>query len=146
MKLPKKIRNHARCHDIEQVLGRHRLQLWKGSEVEVCSCDLSEQLIAGLLKCKGTKSLVVGMDKAKQALSGAERDVSYSHLLLLANGGSERLYRGAVGLMRKHAVLCIRLNCDPEELGQALFQKEKQIKAILVEGFDPVSDVLFSLV
>lgn len=147
MKLPKGIRNHNKAAAIESWLRLGQETLWSGGDLQVPVVDFGTPLKHGLHLAKAKGRLVVGMDKIKYIYRNeTEVASSWQSLLVLTDGGSERLYRGAEGLVKRHPeIFVLRVAVAPEELGAAMFKKDKAIKAILVKDSAALGQILLDL-
>ena len=146
MKLPRNVAKDSKIRDLVMGSGANTMTLWSGGGVQVSCHSLASELIRCLSYLKKKGAITVGMDKIKDSLKGVEKGDVYTYALLMTDGGSERLYRGAEGLAIRHSVIPLRLSCAPAELGQALFQKDKEIKAIMISGEEACGELLASLV
>ena len=148
MRLPKPIRHHNQAVAIESWLRQGHETLWSGGDLQVPVADFGQPLKRGLHLAKAKGRLVVGLDKIKGVYGPeVEEASSWQSLLVLTDGGSERFYRGAEGLVKRHPeILVLRVSVAPEELGVSLFKKDKAIKAVLVKDLAILGQILLDLV
>ena len=145
MKLPKAIRQHEKASSIEAYLEHDSKELWQQGTIKVCHQNLTNGLRQGLLLAKGSGHLLFGLDKIKDHYKkNPLNSESYQNLLILSSEGSERFYRGAESLLKRNpALLGLRLDTSPKDLGLLLFEKEKELKAVLVPNTNTMAKILF---
>ena len=70
-----------------------------------------------------------------------------SRLLLFSNDGAQRFYRHIEHLLQLHAprLLACMLDVDGNTLGSVITGKEKQIKVVMAEHKEAVSEILRAL-
>jgi len=88
-----------------------------------------------------------GLDALNEK-QGSQPARRMSRLLLVANDGSERLFRACESLLTKHGdrLLMIRFDVPSARMGEKIFGPDRGIKVLLVSDRDAVESVLFALV
>lgn len=159
-RLPRQVESEPGAAQLSSDLAARAQPLWAGGEPCVVPAELTPALAATLKSAYSAGRIVRGLEGAEHKLgveerglqhvdhkTGAVRGERVSRLLVLADDGSERFYRGVDSLLRRHAprVLALRLPADERALGQLLFGRDQIAKLLLVEHKDAVSAVLLAL-
>jgi len=126
----------------------------------VACVEFTLGLEAALRAAFVTRRLVRGAELVERALSadaqglehvdratGVERGQRVSRLIVLADDGSQRFYRNAEALLRRHAprVMALRLRVDEARLGAALFGPGQVVRMLMIDHKDAVAEVLRAL-
>jgi hypothetical protein len=158
IKLPRAL--EADSDDICQALSARTVRLWSASDLSIPLITISDPLkkelqsgnLNGRIRC-GLEAISEKLDSEKKGidhlqkgkgLQGGER---VSRLLLVSNDGAERFYRRIEGLLRLHTprLLCCMLDVDSNTMGNIISGKERQIKAVMAEHKETVSEILRTL-
>lgn len=132
--------------------------LWGGSETRVPLIAFDEPVTAVLARAAREGALVVGLESVAAMLDREERGLSalaaresgstrvtrVSRVLLVANDGAERFYRGVERVARAHAtrLLVCRVDAPATVLGRAVLGREAGIKAVLLQRKPHVTALL----
>jgi hypothetical protein len=142
---------------IRHALAERSRRLWPGGEVDVpliaMSGPLRKALRAAVLKgrmCCGFEEALKRLDNEKAGIAGAGQRSGVSaggrvsRLILLSNDGAERFYRHVEQLLRSHAprLLVCSLDTDSGVLGRLITGRDRQIKLVMAEHKDAVSEIL----
>lgn len=134
--------------------------LWSGARATVPVLPLDPALAGALGAAYRDGHLVLGLERAEEALAGEARGLAViarragaragarvSRLLLLSGDGAERLYRHVEQLAREHAprVLVAMLSTDAATLGRATTGREAAVKVVLVQRKQGVAALLRAL-
>jgi hypothetical protein len=160
MKLPRELEADGSAETIRQILMVRTVQLWSGSDLSVSLLTMSDPLkkvlrsanIKGRVRC-GLEAISEKLEKEKRGIALLRERRSLptgdrvSRLLLMSNDGAQRFYRHVEHLLQLHAprLLGCMLDMDGKALGIAITGKESQIKAVIVEHKEAVSEILRAL-
>lgn len=142
---------------IRRALAERTRRLWSGGDVDVPLIALDDPLkkalraavLKGRVRC-GLEGAVQRLDNERAGIadagrrSGATPGTRVSRLVLLSNDGAERFYRHAEQLARSHAprLLVCLLDADSSVLGRLVTGKDRQVKLVMAEHKDAVSEIL----
>ena len=122
---------------------------------------LTEPLRAAVQKARARKTLQFGLEAISSKLKEEEIGIAnvrertsaafgnrVSRLILFSNDGAERFYRRIERLLQDFSprVLGCFLEADGFALGSLLTSEERQIKAVMVEHKESVSEILRAIV
>lgn len=159
-RLPKKTEAEPFASALWQQLELHAQPLWPGGDLRVPCVELAPGLEAALRAALVTRRLVRGAELVERALAadaqglehvdrttGVERGQRVSRLVVLADDGSQRFYRNAEALLRRHAprVMALRLRVDEARLGGTLFGEGEVARMLMIDHKDAVAEVLRAL-
>ncbi len=157
IKLPRTLEVEGNDAAICRVLFARTVQLWPGSDLSIPMIAISDPLKKTLRKASLNGSIQWGLESITSKLEGERKGIDHlrkvkglmggdrvSRLLLVSNDGAERFYRRIEGLFRLHAprLLCCMLDKDASTMGNIITGKEKQIKAVMADHKDTVSEIL----
>lgn len=160
IKLPRALEADGEGAAIRLVLSAHIVQLWPGSDLSIPLITISGPLKKALQKANLNGSIQCGLEAISNKLDSEKRGIDHlrkgkglpggervSRLLLVSNDGAERFYRRIEGLLRTHAsrLLCCVLDVDSNTMGNVITGKERQIKAVMADHKDTVSEILRTL-
>jgi hypothetical protein len=161
MRLPRELEADGTAGTIRQVLMARTVQLWSGSDLSVPMITVSDTLKKVLQRANINGHVRCGLEAISEKLEGERRGIAHlregrglptgdrvSRLLLISSDGSQRFYRHIEHLLQLHAprLLSCRLDMDGGALGSVITGKERQIKVIMAEHKDTVSELLRALV
>lgn len=142
---------------IRRVLTERTCKLWSGGNLDVPLIAMNDPLkkalqaavLKGRLRC-GFEGALHKLNNEKTGIAHVRErsDVSHgeriSRLILLSNDGAERFYRHVEQLLRSHAsrLLGCLLDTDGSILGKLVTGKDRQIKLVMAEHKDAVSEIL----
>lgn len=160
LRLPRRLETDPRAVGLQDALAARAVALWPQGTIQVAAASIEPALEAALKSAFSAGQIVRGLDAAERVLaaearglervdrqSGVERGGRVSRLLLLADDGSERFYRNAEALLRRHhpRVLALRLDVDEGRLGGLLFGPGQVARLLLVERKEAVAEILLTL-
>jgi hypothetical protein len=160
MRLPRELEADGTAGTIRQVLMVRTVQLWSGSDLSVPMITMGDPLkkvlqranISGHVRCGlGAISDRLEMERRGIALLREGRGLPtgdrVSRLLLISSDGAQRFYRHIEHLLQLHAprLLGCMLDMDGNALGSVITGREKQIKVIMAEHKEAVSELLHAL-
>ena len=134
--------------------------LWPGGQVPVSVLPLSSSLASALGAAYRAGHLVLGLERAEDALAaeargltlaarraGTAAGVRVSRLLLVSGDGAERLYRHVEQLVLEHAprVLVVMVSTDAATLGRTTTGGEAAVKVVLAQRKQAVAALLRAL-
>jgi|SRR5271157_4122975 len=161
MRLPRELEADGTAGTIRQVLMACTVQLWSGSDLSVPMITVSDTLKKVLQRANSNGHVRCGLEAISEKLEGERRGIAHlregrglptgdrvSRLLLISSDGSQRFYRHIEHLLQLHAprLLSCMLDMDGSALGSVITGKERQIKVIMAEHKDAVSELLRVLV
>jgi len=122
---------------------------------------VNSALAQALITAERRGHLRIGLEAAEEKLVREQRGLlkmekeqglwvgpRISRLILVANDGTERFYRGVEWLAKDHKsrLLVCRLDIPGSEIGRILFGEERNIKLLLIDHKDTVSLVFQTLI
>jgi len=160
MRLPRELEADGTAGPIRQVLMVRTVQLWSGSGLSVPMITMSDTLkkvlqranIRGHVRC-GLEAISSSLERERKGIAhlregrGLPTGDRVSRLLLISNDGAQRFYRHIEHLLQLHAprLLGCMLDMDGNALGSAITGRERQIKVIMAEHKEAVSELLRTL-
>ncbi len=159
MKLPKQIEHDERFEKVVAALDDTR-PLWSGGELRIPVVGLGEALRRALKSAQSAARITRGLELAEKKLtaesqgmqsadrrSGIDRGQRVSRMILISADGAERMRRRVETLTRRHPgrLIVLELECDGDELGEALFGPGQTAKLLMLDHKDAVSDALLAL-
>ena len=160
MRLPRELEADGTAETIRQVLMDCTVQLWSGSDLSVPMITMSDPLKKVLQRANSNGHVRRGLEAISSALERERRGIAHlregrgiptgdriSRLLLMSSDGAQRFYRHVEHLLQLHAprLLGCMLDMDSDALGSVITGKERQIKVIIVEHKEVVSELLRAL-
>lgn len=157
IKLPRQLEVSDTDEAICRFLMERTARLWSGGNLEVPVIDMSDPLKVALRRQGVRGRIRYGFEAIMDRLENERKGIRHvrdhqeepcgervSRLLLVSHDGAERFYRHVEQLLQVHAprVLGCILNIDGNTMGRLLTGKEKNIKAVMAEHKDAVSDIL----
>jgi hypothetical protein len=161
LRFPRQMEADGSAEILGQVLMKHTERLWSGGTFLVPVVALTEPLRAAVQKARARKTLQFGLEAISSKLkeeeigianvrerTGAAPGNRVSRLILFSNDGAERFYRRIERLLQDFAprVLGCFLEADSFALGALVTSEERQIKAVMVEHKEAVSEILRAIV
>jgi hypothetical protein len=159
-RLPKTLDDEPGATGLARQFAARAQPLWSGGAACVPRVTLIPALGAALTSAYAAGRLVRGLDDATRVLAAEDQGLKHvdratgvarggrvSRLLVLADDGAERFYRGVDALLRRHAprLLALRVSADERALGALLFGPEQVARLLLLEHKDAVAAVLLAL-
>jgi hypothetical protein len=157
MRFPRQLEADYGTDAILRVLMDRTAKLWSGGALDIpfiaMADPMKKALRAAMLRghirwgLEGV-SHKLSMERAGivsvQARGDAPHGERISRLILLSNDGAERFYRHAEQLLLSHAprLLGCLLDTDSSILGNLVTGKEREIKLVMVDHKDAVSEIL----
>jgi hypothetical protein len=157
MKFPRQLEIEYGADTIRRVIATHTKRLWSGGDFDVPFVAFSDLLKNSLQEAVHKGYVRFGLESVSVKLQAEQKGISHittrgvvphggriSRLILLSNDGAERLYRHVEQLLRSHTprLLVCLLDADSAALGKLITGKEKQIKLVMAEHKDAVSEIL----
>ena len=148
LKLPKNIMDHPRRPELEAYFAEREQNLREGSTIRVSRLEKAANLQDALTAAYGIGHLIQGLEliaekldreqkglKIAQERAGQPPPQRLSRLLILANDGSERFYRDAEAILKRHGdrLWCCVIEATAVELGRAFTPKGNPAKALLID-------------
>ncbi len=157
IRFPRQLEADNIAETIRQALMARTVKLWPGGHLDVSMITMSDPLkkalqkaiLKGQLRC-GFESIFDKLESERKGIAnvrerqGAPYGDRVSRLLLFANDGAERLYRHIELLLQAHAprlIGCL-LDIDGIALGNLMTGKDRNIKLVMAEHKEVVSDIL----
>jgi len=160
MRLPRELEADGTAGPIRQALMVRTVQLWSGNDLAVPVITMGDPLkkvlqkanIRGHVRC-GLEAISSSLEKERKGIAhlregrGLPTGDRVSRLLLISNDGAQRFYRHIEHLLQLHAprLLGCMLDMDGNALGSAITGRERQIKVIMAEHKEAVSEILRAL-
>ena len=160
MRLPRELEADGTAGPIRQALMVRAVQLWSGSDLSVPVITMGDPLkkvlqranIRGHVRC-GLEAISSSLERERKGIAhlregrGLPTGDRVSRLLLISNDGAQRFYRHIEHLLQLHAprLLGCMLDMDGNALGSAITGRERQIKVIMAEHKEAVSEILRAL-
>jgi hypothetical protein len=161
LKLPKDLTDHPLHDAIQKALTTNTSLLWERGTHAVATLSLNPKLRQELSRAleldfaiQGLEQIDAeltreqkGLDALKEKTPQAPQSSRISRILLVANDGSERFYRECESLLNHYSqrLLVCRLDIAGEDLGLALTQRPKLLRALLVTDRKAAARVLLAL-
>jgi hypothetical protein len=159
--LPRQLEADNSAETIRHALMARTVKLWPGGHLDVSAITMSDPLekalqkarLRGQLRC-GFEAILDKLESERKGIAnvrernGASYGDRVSRLLLFSNDGAERLYRHIEDLLLAHAprLLGCLLNIDGIALGNIITGKDSQIKVVMAEHKEAVSDILRGII
>jgi hypothetical protein len=159
--LPRQLEADNSAGTIRQALMARTVKLWPGGHLDVSAITMSDPLekalqkarLRGQIRC-GFEAILDKLESERKGIAnvrernGAPYGDRVSRLLLFSNDGAERLYRHIEDLLLAHAprLLGCLLNIDGIALGNIIAGKDRQIKVVMAEHKEAVSDILRGII
>jgi hypothetical protein len=160
MRLPRELEADGAAGTIRQVLMVRIVQLWSGSDLSVPMITMGDPLkkvlqranLRGHVRC-GLEAISDKLERERKGIAhlrenkGLPTGDRVSRLLLISSDGAQRFYRHVEHLLQLHAprLLACMLDMDGNALGSVITGKERQIKVIMAEHKEAVSEILRAL-
>ena len=160
MRLPRELEVDGTAGSVRQVLMVRTVQLWSGSNLSVPMITMSDPLKKALQKANINGHVRCGLEAISDKLEKERRGLVHlregrglatgdrvSRLLFISSDGAQRFYRHIEHVLQLHAprLLCCMLDMDGNALGIVITGKERQIKVIMAEHKEAVSELLRAL-
>jgi len=161
MRFPRQLEAAYGREAIRRALTDRTIRLWPGGDLDVplitmkdpLKKALQSTLLRGLIRCgfEGVSDKLRS-ERAGIANAGKRSDAPHgervSRLILFTNDGAERFYRHVEQLLRSHVprLLGCFLDVPGSVLGQLVTGKDRQIKLVMAEHKDAVSEILRAMV
>ena len=160
MRLPRELEADGTAGTIRQVLMVRTIQLWSGSDLYVPMITMDDPLKKVLQRANSNRHVRRGLEAISSALERERRGIAHlregrgiptgdriSRLLLMSSDGAQRFYRHIEHLLQLHAprLLGCMLDMDGNALGSVITGRERQIKVIMAEHKEAVSELLRAL-
>lgn len=161
LKLPKDLTDHPLHDAIQKALAARTSPLWERGTHAVATLSLNPKLRQELSRAlelgfatQGLEQIGAelsreqkGLDALREKTPQSPQSSRISRILLVANDGSERFYRECESLLNHYSqrLLVCRLDIAGEDLGLALTQRPKLLRALLVTDRKAAARVLLAL-
>jgi hypothetical protein len=160
VRLPRDLEADGTAEKIRLMLMARTVQLWSGSDRSVPVITISDTLkralqkanIEGNVRC-GLEAISAKLEKERKGITHLQEEKGIpsgervSRLFLISSDGSPRFYRHIEHILELHAprILGCMLEIDGNALGTLITGKERQVKVIMVEHKEAVSQLLRAL-
>jgi len=161
MRFPRQLETAYGRDAIRRVLTDRTVRLWPGGDLDVplvmmkdpLKKALQASLLKGLIRC-GFESVSDKLRSEREGIASAGKRSNAPHgervsrLVLFTNDGAERFYRHIEQLLRSHAprLLGCFLDVPGSVLGQLVTRKEREVKLVMAEHKDAVSEILRAII
>ena len=160
IRLPRELEADGTAGSIRQVLMVRTVQLWSGSDLSVPMITMNDFLKKALQKANVNGHVRFGLEAISDKLEKERRGLAHlregrglatgdriSRLLFISSDGAQRFYRHIEHLVQLHVprLLCCMLDMEGNALGSLITGKERQIKVIMAEHKEAVSELLRAL-
>jgi hypothetical protein len=160
VRLPRELEADGTAGAIRQVLMVRTVQLWSGSDLAVPMITLGDHQKKVLQKANSNGHVRCGLEAISDRLERERKGIALlregrglptgdrvSRLLLISSDGAPRFYRHVGQLLQLHAprLLGCMLDMDGNALGSLITGRERQIKVIMAEHKEAVSELLRAL-
>lgn len=157
IRLPRELEVDDSATAIRRILSARTAKIWPGGTQEATVISMSDPLKQALVKARLKGQIRCGFEAIRERLESEEKGIMnirkqgaapygnrISRLILFSDDGAERLYRHIEQLMRDHSsrVLGCLLNIDSSVLGHLMTGKDRQIKVLMAEHKEAVSELL----
>lgn len=161
IRFPRQLEADGNAETIRQALMASTAKLWPGGSLDVSMITMSGPLREALQKARLKGQIRCGFEAILDKLEGERKGIAnvrerqgapygdrVSRLLLFSNDGAERLYRHLEHLLQAHAprLLGCLLDIDGIVLGKIITGKDRQIKVVMAEHKEAVSDILRAII
>ncbi len=161
VQFPRQLEADGNAGAIRQALMASTVKLWPGGHLDVSVITMRDPLKKALQKAKLRGQIRCGFEAISDKLESERKGIAnvrkrhsapygdrVSRLLLFSNDGAERLYRHIEHLLLAHAprLLGCLLNIDGIALGNIIAGKDRQIKIVMAEHKEAVSDTLRAII
>lgn len=161
MKLPRSLEADETAAAVRRVLASRTAKLWAGGVLAVPQVVMNAALEETLRRARLRRQICLGLEAIDENLRQEKRGIAQvrsrqaapygeriSRLLFFTQGGAERFYRHGEALLLDHAprLLGCLLDIDGRALGRMMTGRDVQIKLVMVEHKDSVSDVLRAII
>ena len=161
MRFPRQLEADYDPEIIRGVLMKRTIRLWSAGMLDVPLITMSNPLkkalqtamLKGHIRC-GFEGISDKLKKEEAGIAhvrerqGVPHGKRISRLILFSNDGAERLYRHIEQLLLGHAprLLGCLLDMDGNTLGSLMAGRDRQIKIVMAEHKDAVSEALRAIV
>ncbi|MCX5837061.1 MAG: hypothetical protein NTW71_00815 [Deltaproteobacteria bacterium] len=157
IRFPRQLEADETAETIRKALMARTVRLWPGGDLDVARIAMNDPLKKALRKARLMGRIRCGFEAVFARLAierkgimnvRERRGVPYgdrvSRLLLFSNDGAERFYRHIESLLQAQdpRLLGCLLDIDGCALGNLLTGKDRQIKLVMAEHKDAVSEIL----
>ena len=157
IRFPRQLEADNIAETIRQALMARTVKLWPGGHLDVSIIAMSDPLKKALQKARLKGQIRCGFEAIFDKLENERKGIAnvrkrqaspygdrVSRLLLFSNDGAERLYRHLEDLLLAHAprLLGCLLDIDGIALGNIIAGKDRQIKVVMAEHKEVVSEIL----
>lgn len=155
--MPRGLIADGRAEHIARDWSARAAEAWKQGRAPIPEYGLDAVARSALFAARQARQLVRGLEGAESALDSQERGLSraqatrpeanrrrISRLLIVSADGSPRFYRGVERLVERHVTRLevIRLDCDEQALGEALFGPGRLARAVMLDHKEAVTRFL----
>jgi hypothetical protein len=157
IRLPRELEVDDSATAIRRILSARTAKIWPGGAQEATVISMSDPLKQALVKARLKGQIRCGFEAIRERLASEKKGIMnirkqgappygnrISRLILFSDDGAERLYRHIEQLMRDHSprVLGCLLNVDSSVLGHLMTGENRQIKVLMAEHKEAVSELL----
>lgn len=157
IRLPRELETDNSAAAILRILFSRTEKLWSRGTLEVPVLSIGPPLKQALVTARLRGQIRCGFEAIRERLDDENKGIMkvkgqssepygsrISRLILFSDDGSERLYRHIEQLLQEHSlrVLGCLLNIDSSVLGRFIAGEGRQIKVLMAEHKDAVSELL----
>lgn len=161
MRFPRQLEFEQDPETIRRTLTERTARLWSGGDLDVPLITTTDPLRNALRTAVLKGQIRYGFEGIGDRLKKEEAGITsvrerhslpqgerISRLILFSNDGAARFYRHIEHLLRSYAprVLGCLLDMDSSALGKLITGKDRQIKVIMAEHKDAVSEILRAII
>lgn len=159
LKWPRAIEADPSLEQLETLFNKNQAILWNEGSVKVAKVALTPEFEKALMSMNGLKQLERGLENIEGILSSEKKGIDaqvtkqgmapanrMSRLLVIANGGSERFYRGCERLLIDHSDRLLGVRVDVSSAIERLYGPDALAKALLISHRDAVTRALWALI
>jgi hypothetical protein len=161
IRLPRELEADDSATSILRILSARTSKLWPGGTQEVPVISMTDPLEQALVKARLRGQILCGFDAIRDKLASEKKGIMnvreqsaapygnrVSRLILFSDDGAERLYRHIEQLLQDHSprVLGCLLNIDSSVLGRLIEGKDRQLKVLMAEHKEAVSELLRAII
>jgi hypothetical protein len=155
--LPRELEADDSAMAIHCMLTARTAKIWPGGTNEATVISMSDPLKQALVKARLKGQIRCGFEAIRERLESEKKGIMnirrqsaapygnrISRLILFSDDGAERLYRHIEQLIQDHSprVLGCLLDIDSSVLGHLMTGKDMQIKVLMAEHKEAVSELL----
>jgi len=159
--LPRELEADDSATAIRRILSARTVKIWTRGTQEAAVIEMTDPLKQALVKARLKGQIRCGFEAIREKLASEKKGIMnirkqgiapygnrISRLILFSDDGAERLYRHIEQLMENHSprVLGCLLKIDSSVLGRVITGKDRQIKVLMAEHKEAVSELLRAMI